>query len=133
MIAGYRIASMLSGVVHFGGPHLGGKFVEHTIDVFVTVDTAERFGQLDRLVDHDLVWNLDMVVQLERTNQQSRMLDRGQLIYRTINQRRQAGTQRIGLLDRAVQQYVEMLGVGFVKTVRLANMSINRTGIFIVQ
>src|SRR5450830_1395969 len=79
--------------------HLGSKTIEHAVDVFVTVDAAKGLGQLNRFVDDDLVRDLRIVLQLERANQQRRMLDRRQLGNGTINQWRQPGAQVSDLLD----------------------------------
>src|SRR5450830_960550 len=88
---------------HFSVPHLGSKTIQHAIDVLVTIDAAERLGQLNGFVDHHLVGNFDVILQFECANQQGCMLYRRQFGNGPINQRRQAGSQVRYLLDRTVQ------------------------------
>src|SRR6185295_2289220 len=47
-------------------PQFGGEFVQHAVDVLVTVGAAETLGEFDGLVDDDSIRSLRMVAQLER-------------------------------------------------------------------
>lgn len=109
------------------------KLVEDAVDVLVPVNAAERLGQLNGFVDHDLVRDFDMIAELVRADQQRCMLYRRQLVDRAVDHGGEACAQCICLPDRAVQQVIEMLHVRLVKAMCFADMGIDGAGILIVQ
>src|SRR5437879_1471709 len=93
-------------------PQFGNEPVEHAVHVLVTVGAAEVLGELDRLVDHDLVGDIGRVFQLERREQQDAALHRRELFELAIEHGRDQALERSGVLDRALQEPREILGVG---------------------
>ena len=47
-------------------PQLWRQLVEHAIDELVTVGTAERLGEFDRLIDDDTIGGVDAIPELTR-------------------------------------------------------------------
>src|ERR1700744_6226541 len=119
------ISSPPPAALGLGGPQLGGKLVQHAIHVLVAVRTAEGFRQFHGLVDHDPIRNVEVMLEFERGHEQHRALDRRQLVERTVETRLQVGGERIGFLDHAVQDGVEMLVVGFVEALRVTQLRVD--------
>src|SRR5882762_9781537 len=91
---------------------LRDELVEHAVHVLVTVGAAEVLGELDRLVDHHLVGDIGRVFQLERREQQNAALHRRELRQLAIEHGRDQALERSGVLDCALQEPREILGVG---------------------
>src|SRR5580765_5634412 len=42
--------------------HFGGQPIKHAVDILVSIDTTEGFGQLDCFIDDDFIGTLDAVL-----------------------------------------------------------------------
>src|SRR5712671_7159973 len=78
-------------------PQLRDELVEHTVHVLVTVGAAEVLGELDRLVDHNLVGDIGGILQLESREQQDAALNRRELLQLAIEHGRDQALERLGV------------------------------------
>src|SRR5712692_9816303 len=109
----WYVPSRSSFLLSFVRTQRQSELVEHAVHVFVAVGSAERLGELDRLVDHDLVGDIGGILQLERREQQDPALDRRELLGLAIERGRDQLLEDDGVLDRAREEPREVLGVGF--------------------
>src|SRR4030095_4269482 len=79
-----------------GRPQIGSNLVEHTVDEAMAVGGAELFRELDGLVDHHAIRDVEARAELPGTDDEDRALDRRDV-------RRLAGKVR---LDRRHQRFV---------------------------
>src|ERR1700710_1297353 len=115
----------LPAALCFRRPQLDGEFIQHAVHILVAVGTAERLRQFDRFVDHDAIRNVQVMLELERSDHQHRAFDRRKLFERTVEARLEFGGNGVRFLDHAVQDGVQMFLVGFVEALRAAQLRVD--------
>src|ERR1700733_3145891 len=89
-----------------------GRAVEHAVDEFMAVGSAEAAREVDGLIDHHAEGHLEAMLQLVAADQQQCVLDRIELRGFAIEQRRERGVEFVVRAADGCDQRLEVLRIG---------------------